>query len=697
MENEKDIITPTPDDICDADFAYVQQDKSIHDTKFETKPTTFFKDALKRFAKNKSSVIAAGILATVIGMAIIVPLANGNNISDVIPSNDAHYLPPKWWGNAGGFLDGTKWIDGAIVDPSTGLPDESQYKSRAIVRGEGQDVKDAISIKDSRVEGVTETILKYGQGGNVTVSVSAEADDGTYIGEPTRVESPTFAYVKGDALTLDYAFDQALFLDRAQEDTTLYATLLLESDFDGDGEKETYTLKEETDARELSAWRVSFLDDLPSDALAKINDNLEAESFDAKVVLEISAKEIKDAANRFYLSSVQGKAEKTNLEDVVFADAVAEVRREANKDLPASRKYAYSKAAERTLSNVLAQTASFRYDYYEAAYGEEEMEISNDQLKVYIDRGFLSWNWDDKKTTTDHTWQKADPSMYQIFDLEHSPIREIKEFKNMKKSSSIAGDVEIRTLKCTVSLYRYYWVDGKLGSCAMPHMIFGTNQNGQDFFKIVFSGLLTSLGLGLLSAVINIFIGLVWGAISGYFGGWTDLIMERFMEILGGMPWIVLMTLIVLLLGSGFWTLLLALCLTGWMGVAGMTRSQFYRFKGREYVLASRTLGASDARLIFKHILPNGIGTIVTGAVLMIPSVIFTEANVAYLLPGILQYQNGIVSFGITLSEAQKSLQDHPYLIVSASLVMVLIMIAFNLFGNGLRDAFNPSLKGADE
>ena len=175
------------------------------------------------------------------------------------------------------------------------------------------------------------------------------------------------------------------------------------------------------------------------------------------------------------------------------------------------------------------------------------------------------------------------------------------------------------------------------------------------------------------------------------------MIMERITEILGGMPWIVMMTLIVLLAGSSFWTLLLALCMTGWMGVSGTTRSQFYRYKGREYVLASRTLGASDARLILKHILPNGVGTIVTGAILMVPSVIFTEANVAYLLPGLLQYENGITSFGITLSDAQGQLTNYPYMIICASIVMILIMIAFNLFGNGLRDAFNPSLKGADE
>ncbi|MCF0113295.1 MAG: ABC transporter permease subunit, partial [Bacilli bacterium] len=102
---------------------------------------------------------------------------------------------------------------------------------------------------------------------------------------------------------------------------------------------------------------------------------------------------------------------------------------------------------------------------------------------------------------------------------------------------------------------------------------------------------------------------------------------------------------------------------------------------------------ASDARLIFKHILPNGIGTIVTSAVLMIPGVIFTEANIAYLLPGALAF-SGANSFGVTMSNVQADLSVYPYLIVSASLVMALIMISFNLFGNGLRDAFNPSLKG---
>jgi oligopeptide transport system permease protein len=227
----------------------------------------------------------------------------------------------------------------------------------------------------------------------------------------------------------------------------------------------------------------------------------------------------------------------------------------------------------------------------------------------------------------------------------------------------------------------------------MPKYLFGTDDHGRDYFKYLFQGLRISLILGVLTAAVNITIGLVWGAVSGYFGGWTDLIMERFTEILGGVPWIIVMTLVILHLGSNFGSFILALCLTGWIGMAAETREQFYRYKGREYVLASRTLGASDARLIFRHILPNGIGTIITGAVMEVPSVIFSEATISYLGLGL----QGLGSFGVALSYAQGFIGTSPYLIICGSLIMCIMMISFNLFGNGLRDAFNPSLKGVAE
>jgi oligopeptide transport system permease protein len=236
-------------------------------------------------------------------------------------------------------------------------------------------------------------------------------------------------------------------------------------------------------------------------------------------------------------------------------------------------------------------------------------------------------------------------------------------------------------------MYRFY------GFETMPYYTFGTNQYGYDYFKQVFSGLRTSLIIGFVGAMINITIGLIWGSISGYYGGNVDLVMERIIEILGGIPWIVLMTMVILHLGNSLTSFLIAVTLTGWLGVSGITRSQFYRYKRREYVLASRTLGAKDGRLIFRHILPNSIGPIVTSSVLMIPGIIFSEATISYLGLGL----QGLPSLGVALSEAQIYLSTSPYLVLWGSFIISILMISFNLFGNGLRDAFNPSLKGIAE
>lgn len=226
----------------------------------------------------------------------------------------------------------------------------------------------------------------------------------------------------------------------------------------------------------------------------------------------------------------------------------------------------------------------------------------------------------------------------------------------------------------------------------MPLHLFGTDREGKDVLKNVFAGLRTSLLLGTLVALINIAFGVLWGSISGYFGGWVDLMMERFTDILVGIPWIVLMTVLCIKLGQNFFVFALALCLTGWIGTESITRSQFYRYKGREYVLAARTLGASAPRLIFRHILPNAVGPIITSSVLMIPSTIFSEATISYLGLGL---QN-LSSLGVILSDAQKNLSVYPYQMMIPAVIISLLMICFNLFGNGLRDAFNPSLKGSE-
>ena len=175
--------------------------------------------------------------------------------------------------------------------------------------------------------------------------------------------------------------------------------------------------------------------------------------------------------------------------------------------------------------------------------------------------------------------------------------------------------------------------------------------------------------------------------------------MERIAEILGEVPFLVVATLFQMHLAKKVGpvpSLLFAFVMTGWIGIAGRVRMQFYRFKNQEYVLAARTLGASDKRLIFRHIFPNAIGTIITSTVLIIPNVVYSESMLTYL--GIVNLEtSGITSVGTMLSHGQTYMSTNPHILLFPALFISLLEIAFNLFGNGLRDAFNPSLRGAEE
>ena len=228
---------------------------------------------------------------------------------------------------------------------------------------------------------------------------------------------------------------------------------------------------------------------------------------------------------------------------------------------------------------------------------------------------------------------------------------------------------------------------------------FGTNQFGKDIFTLLGSGARLSFILAIAVSVINLTIGAFYGAVEGYFGGTLDLVMERVSEILSGVPFIVVATLFNLHLAAkagALGSLLFAFVLTGWIGMASRVRMQFYRFKNQEYILSSRTLGAKDFRIMFRHIFPNAIGTIITGSILSIPGVIFSESSLSYL--NIIDLKtSGLTSVGTLLSDGSGYIKDFPHILLFPVIFISLLMISFNLFGNGLRDAFNPSLRGADE
>ena len=181
---------------AEQDFSFVQLDKSIHDVKFETKPTTFFKDAFKRFCKSKSSVTAAIILGVLILMAIIVPIADGNDITRSNNITESHYLPPKWFPSGTGWMDGTEWVSGVTLDPATMRPvqtDGSVYRDEAIVSD--------VEVTEDYLSQKSEGVLKYGQGGAVTFFPTKEGFDVDYM-------SDIFTYLPINETEVAYSFEK---------------------------------------------------------------------------------------------------------------------------------------------------------------------------------------------------------------------------------------------------------------------------------------------------------------------------------------------------------------------------------------------------------------------------------------------------------------------------------------------------------
>ena len=261
----------------------------------------------------------------------------------------------------------------------------------------------------------------------------------------------------------------------------------------------------------------------------------------------------------------------------------------------------------------------------------------------------------------------------------------------------VDGGIEVRTEYYEYYIYQHNEV--KNDGIKEPLFLFGTTETGKDIFACLAYGARFSFAFALIVVSVNFIVGVIWGSISGYFGGKIDLFMERFAEILGSVPSMIVITLLKYHMGatSQVLVLFIAFFATGWIGMAGRTRMQFYRFKNQEYVLAARTLGARDTRIMFKHIFPNGLGTIVTSMALSIPSMIYSETSLSYL--GIINLEAGnTTSVGTLIAAGQRSIVANAgYVALFPCVFLVLLMLSFNLFGNGLRDAFNPSLRGTED